>query len=413
MKIPVLWFSDSPTVETGFGQVAKQLLKNLYQTNKYEFTVWGINYFGQKYSTDEFPYTILKASCPRDNGQIDIYGFSELEKLILSGKYKILFTLNDLHILYYIADMVIKAREKNIKMSWVAYAPLDVDYVTPVLCRCFTVADYPVAYTYFEYNKIVECMPELRDKLTVIYHGTEPETFFPLPSKERKRLRKEYFGIDDDTFLIVNVNRNQWRKDLGRSMYIAKEYYKINKNTMLYLHAKTNDIGGMLTNQASSVGIFRECGDKFLVLTPPSFDPAVGVPRHVLNNIYNCADVLLTTTLGEGWGLSLTEAMCAKVPVLGPRNTSLIEIIGSNEERGWLAECGTTTSEWMIPYGNSDILRPLMNVDSCVKKLDEIYSMDPAKKELKLWSAMNWAKEITWAKIGLKWRKIFERATEC
>jgi len=408
-KIPVLWFSDSPTVETGFGQVAKQILKHLQNTNKYEFTIWGINYFNQPYDEVTFPYRILKSASRDASGKVDVYGFEDLEKMILSGTYKILFTLNDLHILNKVADMVLKAREKNIPIKWIVYAPLDVAYMTPALGRCLSVADAPVVYTQFEYDQVVASMPELKNKLTIIYHGTEPETFFPLPSKEIKRLRKEYFGIDDDIFLIINVNRNQWRKDLGRSMYVAKEYYKINPKTMLYLHAKTNDVGGLLVNQASSVGLLRECGSKFLVLTPPEFDPAVGVPRHVLNNLYNCANVLLTTTLGEGWGLSLTEAMCAKIPVLGPRNTSLIEIIGANEERGWLADCGTTSSEWMIPYGNTDIMRPLVNVDSCVKKLIEIHDMDPDAMELKLYRAMKWAHEITWAKIGLKWRKLFEQ----
>jgi D-inositol-3-phosphate glycosyltransferase len=408
-KIPVLCFLDSPTVETGFGQVAKQILKNLQNTNKYEFTVWGINYFNQPYDQESFPYRILKSACRDESGKVDVYGFEELEKMILSGNYKILFTLNDLHILNKVADMVLKARAKDIPIKWIAYSPLDVAYMTPVLGRCLSVADAPIVYTQFEYDQVAESMPELKDKLTIIYHGTEPETFFPLPSKEIKKLRKEYFGIDDDVFLMINVNRNQWRKDLGRSMYIAKEYHKINPRTMLYLHAKTHDVGGLLMNQASSVGLIRECGSKFLVLTPSEFDPAVGVPRPILNNLYNCANVLLTTTLGEGWGLSLTEAMCAKIPVLGPRNTSLIEILGANEERGWLADCGTTNSEWMIPYGNTDIMRPLVNVDSCVKKLIEIRGMDSGEMELKLYRAMKWAHSLTWAKIGFKWRKIFEQ----
>ena len=42
--------------------------------------------------------------------------------------------------------------------------------------------------------------------------------------------------------------------------------------------------------------------------------------------MYNAADLYLTTSLGEGWGLGVTEAMACHTPVAMPRHTSLAEI---------------------------------------------------------------------------------------
>jgi glycosyltransferase involved in cell wall biosynthesis len=45
-----------------------------------------------------------------------------------------------------------------------------------------------------------------------------------------------------------------------------------------------------------------------------------------MNRIYNSLDAFLTTSTGEGWGLTITEAMACKVPVIAPNHTSIQEI---------------------------------------------------------------------------------------
>lgn len=80
-KVRVLWFSDSPTVETGFAQVAKQILQRLNITGKYEFTIWGINYFNQPFDKEKYPYNII---APATKPGMDPYGLEGL-KIIDSG----------------------------------------------------------------------------------------------------------------------------------------------------------------------------------------------------------------------------------------------------------------------------------------------------------------------------------------
>jgi glycosyltransferase involved in cell wall biosynthesis len=42
----------------------------------------------------------------------------------------------------------------------------------------------------------------------------------------------------------------------------------------------------------------------------------------------------LSTSLGEGWGLGVTEALAAGLPVAVPRHTSCLEIQNGLEQRG-------------------------------------------------------------------------------
>jgi hypothetical protein len=62
---------DSPTVDTGFGIVSKNLLSRLHKMG-YEISVLGINHFGEPYNNEIFPYPIY----PVKQGSLDeIYGY--------------------------------------------------------------------------------------------------------------------------------------------------------------------------------------------------------------------------------------------------------------------------------------------------------------------------------------------------
>ena len=52
--------------------------------------------------------------------------------------------------------------------------------------------------------------------------------------------------------------------------------------------------------------------------------------RRDLNNLYNIFDVFLSTTSGEGWGLTTIEAAITKTPLVIPKCTSFPEIFGDN-----------------------------------------------------------------------------------
>ena len=58
-KIKLLFFGDTPSGNTGFSTVSKNILKRLYATGKYDITVVGINYFGDPH---DLPYKIYPAA---------------------------------------------------------------------------------------------------------------------------------------------------------------------------------------------------------------------------------------------------------------------------------------------------------------------------------------------------------------
>jgi glycosyltransferase involved in cell wall biosynthesis len=222
--------------------------------------------------------------------------------------------------------------------------------------------------------------------------------------KEVENFRHLAFrGDADNKFLIVNVNRNQRRKDIARSLMVLKELKDRGHNdVVLYLHMAAIDVGGNVFDQAESLGL--QIGKDYLV--PENFSPHAGLPIEILNMVYNAADAFLTTTHGEGWGLSVTEAMATKTPIVAPNNTSLSEMLADN--RGYLVDSGVDSSMWIIKDQDNDRLRPLMDIKQAADRLIDIKNGKLPDVD----GAYEWLKTHNWDNIAKQWDQLLDRVME-
>ena len=215
------------------------------------------------------------------------------------------------------------------------------------------------------------------------------------------------FPAMKDKFLITNVNRNQGRKDVSRSLMIMKQLKEMGvDNAFLYMHMQETDFGGSIMQMAKSLGLDPE--KDFTVPDPRQFGAHSGFPIEFLNQIYNASDAYLTTTHGEGWGLSITEAMSVKLPVVAPENTSVPEILG--EDRGWKVPSGATATHWVIKENDNERMRPLMDVEEAAKTIK--YIMDhPEEAAERAEKAYEWAVKHTWEEVCKQWLNVFNKAS--
>lgn len=425
-KRRVLVWADSPTVSTGFGMVTKNILPELKKSLDIEIDVVGINFYGDYDRAFLEKYGYINKLTPARDG-MDLYGRNVLidaltgyHKLI-KPPYDVLFTIQD-HFIFNqkvqgahesLASVIAKIQSNTLKdketaqnyFSWVGYWPIDGQikkvWAEDVIGRC----DFPVCYT--EYGREqVKKFTEI-ENLEVIYHGTNTQDFYQLPKKLIQKKRNKYFGKlvknVDDAFIIVNVNRNQIRKDLPRTLLAYKKLRERVPNAFLYLHCNPLDVGGNLYQLAEMIGL-----DSTSFAIPKQFDPNFGFPISVVNDIYNCADVLLTTTHGEGWGLSITEAMATKTLVVAPDNTVIPEIL-DNGNRGVLTPCLPMDQAVFYGSGDNDVPRPMVDVDKLASTLEEIYHNKPKYDKI-IENGYQFATQNTWSKTNEQWVKIFTDA---
>ena len=419
-KIKLLFFGDSPAhCDTGFATVSKNILKRLHATGKYDITCVGINYYGMPH---DLPYKIYPAGI---NNQGDIYGRQVLLDMLRHDKsdYDVLFTLQDTFIMATIGESLKKLRDGSIVtkqiinedgkveekkvfqrgkgFKWVYYYPIDSTPDKEWIEKSVAFADVAVPYTKYaekESKKIVD------RKYEIIYHGFDKETFKVISEEEKQKFRDKFFKDNrlKDRFLIVNVNRNQIRKGMLQTFLMFKIFNKIFPKSVLYTHCDLYDQAGYnLMDLAKKLGI----NDNWLYPNPEHYKQGRSFDVGFMNGLYNIADVNISTTLGEGFGLSMVEAMAAKTINLFPRNTAIEEIL--ENKRGIMVDSGLSANNLMCngPLDNNQI-RPTVNVEDMVGKLIWIYSHPEQKKEIEE-RAYDWAQEnLDWDKLCIAWDEL-------
>lgn len=461
-KIKILALCDSPTSATGFAQVARNILQRLASTDKYHIDVIGINYFGDYYDREKHKYNIY-AACPQ--GYQDMYGRSRfmeslngaLEKNGLVPPWDIVFTIQDPFIIeglnagFPFGEQLRVSEElwkrtlpPSFWFKWIGYFPVDSDLKQNWVTRSIALPDYPIAYCDWGKKKMLEWdqeefkvhfkigqnqkdedkkmatikIPPMKDRVKVIEHGVDLKTFFPISKRERTKFRKEFFGshVKEDTFLIVNISRNQPRKDLARTLKAYAQVKSRIPKAHLYLHCKNGDIGGNIEEIARGLNLVL--GQDYSL--PKDFDTNTGYTIDVVNKIYNAADVCMTTTLGEGWGFITTEAMACKTPIVAPNITSIQDIFNSYDVddiekhldhlRGIPVKAGSTSSEFVcLGFSDNERLRPLTNVDDMVDKLVWVYK-NPEKVKQIVNRAYKWVQDYKWENIVDRWQEVFDQA---
>ena len=91
----------------------------------------------------------------------------------------------------------------------------------------------------------------------------------------------------------------------------------------------------------------------------PQYELRMGISSAVMGDLYRSADVLLSTSRGEGFGLGVLEAMATGIPAIATNWTAQPELVGS----GWKVEGELEWDEfqgsfWKVPH-TEEILNAL------------------------------------------------------
>jgi len=252
-------------------------------------------------------------------------------------------------------EMLNNLKKAGKRFKSIYYYPID-GIPKPEWIDTVNAVDFPITYTKFGFEQSVNRIPELKDRLKIIPHGINPKVFFPAPEQQVQEFRKQFFGPVADHFIITNVNRNQQRKDIPATLRAFKEFKKQKPESVLYLHMAAQDQGWNLPEvlKMMELDISKD------VILPQNFSPSTGFPLEILNLIYNASDCVMSTTVGEGWGLSWTEAMATKTPVVFPNNTCLGEYI--TEETGYPYPSGGDMEHTVVIPNDNEIPRPTAHI---------------------------------------------------
>lgn len=295
----LLWWSDSPTDETGFARVGRSICPWLAK-------LWSVAYLALGYNGDPhpFPWRIY----PATQGGGDPFGFSRAASIVGIEQPDVLLMNTDL---YVVAQVVHDARKWKRRPKLVAYCPIDTPGgVKGGVARMLNELDLFIAYTDFGLGEMRAA--GFTGDAIVVPHGFDQRLYRPHPkAAARARIVP---GVPADALLIGNVNRNQPRKRLDLTVMYFAEWVRSGRapaNAALYLHCAKQDAGWDLEELARKLDV----RDRVFVAVEKVDD----LPdEELMPLVYSALDIQVTTTLGEGWGLPALEGMACGVPQIAP-----------------------------------------------------------------------------------------------
>jgi glycosyltransferase involved in cell wall biosynthesis len=308
-------------------------------------------------------------------------------------------TMLDTFVMEVIAGRI-RQLKKDLNFTWIFYYAVDGRGRDSWINNSVMLADIPIAFT--NYGRAETMRVNAAADPAVIYLGVNCNDFYPIT--DIADFRKTYFRDHADKFIVTNINRNQPRKDIPRTIAAFAKFRQVRPHSLLYLHMNPVDVGGNVIEMAKFWGLQPDVD----FMAPKDFNAYHGCPVDVLNKIYNASDVIISTTLGEGWGLTATEAMAARRPVIIPDNTAFSELGADGRAR--LVKSGSDF--FCLGAMDANQYRPLTDMGDLVEALTDCHD-NRDKYRVMADNAYNWAIGLSWDNIGKQWLDVFEAASRC
>lgn len=376
----VLWIGDAGC-HTGFARVTHAIGERLVADHGHDVDVLATNYSGDYWDTN------LKLYRPNTKVGIDSYGQSRFIEMLAMDP-DVVVVLNDPYVIvkflfsnkYDVDRYLLRYR------PILAYIPIDGLNQPPGWDILGKVTNRVAMSRYGQ-----SLMPESK----LVYHGIDPDKYWPVSSQrpivtsagtelKTKADCKAAFGYSRDSFLILRVDRNSGRKDFPATWKALVPVIQRHNDILVHFHCQgQNDVHGV-----DLVAMFsRDPDTKDHFFLPDFQDTFLGWTTEDMNALYNASDLFVTTSRGEGFGLTIAEALSCGVPVIAQNVTAIPEVVGPG---GILLE---PQRQITVPSGQ-DLW--LADVGAFTEAVEHLYTASGVRRKLGLAGWEHVTKSFSW-----------------
>lgn len=292
-----LMFIGDAACGSGFGRASHFLLEELRKT--WNVVVIGVNYRGYPH---QYPYPIYPAWATGDG-----LGLRALKDLIPKHNPDlIVLQTNPWNVPLYQQDLA-KLGHSDIPL-------VGIIAVEGKNCCGHHMNGLRRAIFWTEFARKEALDGGMKTEHSVVGLGVDTDIFQP-GDREAAREMLGLGPVPRDAFIVCNINRNQNRKRIDLSIMYFAEWIRNRKikDAYLYLHVLPGSSTHVDCDQLA-----QYCGvASRLILAEPK-DIFMGAPEAYVVAALQASNVGLTTSLGEGWGLTTLEgAACGRQQIAG------------------------------------------------------------------------------------------------
>lgn len=360
-KLKILMCSEASFINSGFGKYAYEFLSRLHKTNKYEIAEFASYGFVNDPRDKNINWTYYANAVREDDSRYKEYmsrtdnqfGRWRFEKVLLDFKPDVLVDCRDYWMTHYQPISPLRPYFHHVLMPTVDSAPQQEEWIDTFLSTdaIFTYSDWGAEVLKQQSNNKI-------NYIDTVTPGVNLNIFY---MKDSKTLRSR-FAIEQDSFVIGSVMRNQKRKlipELFLSLKQLLNHLSQRKNPQkvyLYIHTTYPDMGwdipellnqyevanhvlfSYLCKHCGHVECSTFCGTQKICskcLNKSSSFPSVsqGVSEEQLSDIYNLFDLYVQYAIAEGCGIPQVEAGACGVPIATVNYSAMIDIINKLEAK--------------------------------------------------------------------------------
>lgn len=315
---------------TGYARVANKLVNHLASIPGIEVVYYAFQNYKEQVVSDRFidPRIRFIDAMELDPESIGGFGDKGIVPSLIKENPDVLFHYNDMNVTRDIMRLIPPEHMPPKK-----YLYLDIVYPWQNIDTFEIIKKYDFDHIW----TFLDCWREhmINDlkfdpkKVSTMVHGIDFDRFIDIPKEEAKVKT----GFKSDDFLVVNMNRNSGRKVWETTIKAFLELLlreNMNPRIKLYcgclpFHNDGIDIGMNVRTECIRRGMDAE----HVVFNHVFISPK---PLHLtdeeVNDIYNAGDVGISTTRGEGFGLTPVEHMYLNRPQVVTGIPALKETMG-------------------------------------------------------------------------------------
>lgn len=200
--------------------------------------------------------------------------------------------------------------------------PVDMEPIPPPVLNVVKDSFQPIVYSRFGERMARNAGLDVR----YVPHGIDTNVFSPRPQADARAR----CGWPADRFIVGMVAANKGtpsRKAYPQQLEAFARFAARHDDALLYLHTNkgiTDGMGGVnLPELCEFLGIARR------VLWVEEYPQIMGLPDERMADLYSGMDVLLSVSMGEGFGIPIVEAQSCGCPVIVGDWTSMGELCGA------------------------------------------------------------------------------------
>ncbi len=337
-QLSILWVSNAPHTPTGYGDQTREFAPRIRDLG-HKMAISA--FYGVQGAPVNVDGIMVLPAGPMENYNNDVLA-ADAE-----------FVHAD--IVISLMDVWVLSAAITSQVRWCPWLPVDHDPAPPAVVDALQTAFQPIAYSQFGVAKLKAAGLEP----LYVPHGVNTHILKPMDRAECRR----QLAFPEDRFIVGIVAANKGapsRKAFDEQIRAFALFHQRHPDSVLYLHTDMLGLQGENIRRIISLAGIPPAD----VIEAPVYRYSRGLlGKEWMAKMYNCFDVLMNASKGEGFGIPIVEAQACGTPVIVTDFSSMSELVFA----GWAVEPGDK-------FFSQDSYQVSPSVPALVEALEQAYA---------------------------------------